>query len=91
MAGDGRLLVVELVLPYGTEPSMAKLLDLETLALRHGITSETGRDRDLPSVLPRSGGLTTRPPRSLSSGPGWCDAPEIHTAGRPPWRTRTKS
>jgi cyclopropane fatty-acyl-phospholipid synthase-like methyltransferase len=42
MPDDGRLLIVELVLPDGGEPSMAKLADLEMLALTPG-----GRQRTI--------------------------------------------
>ena len=42
MPDDGRLLIVELVLPDGAEPSMAKLADLEMLALTPG-----GRQRTI--------------------------------------------
>jgi SAM-dependent methyltransferase len=47
MHEDGRLLIVELVLPDGREPSMAKLADLEMLVLTPGgrqrSTSEYGQ------------------------------------------------
>jgi len=42
MPDDGQLLIVELVLPDGGEPSIAKLADLEMLALTPG-----GRQRTI--------------------------------------------
>jgi hypothetical protein len=40
----GRLLIVELVLPDGTEPSLAKLLDLEMLAMAPGGRQRTASE-----------------------------------------------
>jgi SAM-dependent methyltransferase len=55
---DGRLLIIEMVVPSGNEPSLAKLLDIQMMATMSGGKERTREEyRD---ILERSGFTLTR-------------------------------
>ena len=69
IAADGRLLVVEQVLPEGDEPSYGKLLDLIMLVLLGG---KERTSSEWPALLRAGGfelvGITSAPLTSLIEG-----------------------
>jgi hypothetical protein len=70
IAADGRLLVVEMVIPAGNEPHFGKLLDLEMLAIPGGLerTEEEFRALFASAGFEVTGVIPTQSPVSIIEG-----------------------
>jgi len=58
MGAGGRLLIIEMVVPPGNEPSLAKLLDIQMMATMQGGKERTGKE--FQTLLEQSGFSLTR-------------------------------
>jgi hypothetical protein len=70
IAPDGRLLVIEMVIPAGNEPHFGKLLDLEMLAIPGGLerTEQEFRDLFAAAGFELTAVIPTRSPVSVIEG-----------------------